>query len=163
LNRALLPEDVEELERHIRDHVAAEMARGLGVEAAYQEAMEGIGDLGGLESEYRKVFWEKVVSKRGLLKELIWESTMFANYLRIAFRNLWRNKGYTSINVLGLSAGLACFVMAGWLENFAYRIDLSWWIFALAAVLAVVIAVATVSYQSIRAALTDPIQSLGYE
>lgn len=111
LNRALLPEDVEELERHIRDHVAASVARGLDEEAAYREAMEGIGDLGGLESEYRKVFWEKVASRRGLMKEFIWESTMLANYLRIAFRNLWRNKGYTSINVLGLSAGLACFLL----------------------------------------------------
>ena len=111
LNRALLPDDVEELERHIRDHVAAGMARGRSEEEAYRDAMESIGDLGGLESEYRKVFWEKVASRRGLMKELIWETSMLANYLRIAFRNLWRNKGYTSINVLGLSAGLACFLL----------------------------------------------------
>ena len=111
LHRALLPEDVEELERHVRDHVAAGVARGKDEEEAYGDAMEGIGDLGGLESEYRKVFWEKVASRRGLMKELIWESSMLANYLRIAIRNLWRNKGYTSINVLGLSAGLACFLL----------------------------------------------------
>ena len=111
LNRALLPEDVEELERHIRDHVAAGVARGLSEEEAYRAAMEMVGDLGGLETEYRKVFWEKVASRRGVFKELIQEFSMLANYLRIAFRNLWRNKGYTSINILGLSAGLACFLL----------------------------------------------------
>ena len=111
LHKALLPEDVEELERHIRDHVATYVARGMSEQDAYRSAMERIGDLGGLEEEYRKVFWEKVTSRRGLTKQLIWETSMIANYLRIALRNLWRNKGYTSINVLGLSAGLACFLL----------------------------------------------------
>lgn len=111
LNRALLPEDVDELEQHVRDHVRHAVAGGLSEEDAYRSAMERVGDLGGLEDEYRKVFWEKVTARRGLFHQLLLEATMIGNYLRIALRNLWRNKGYTTINVLGLSAGLACFLL----------------------------------------------------
>lgn len=111
LNRALLPEDVEELEQHVRDHVRHAVARGMSEEDAYRSAMERVGDLGGLEDEYRKVFWEKLSSRRGLSNHILLEATMIGNYLRIALRNLWRNKGYTTINVLGLSAGLACFLL----------------------------------------------------
>jgi putative ABC transport system permease protein len=54
-------------------------------------------------------------------------------------------------------------VMRDWLQNFAYRIGLGVGIFLTAAVLALAIAVLTVSYQSVRAALADPIRSLRYE
>ena len=111
LNHAFHTEDIEELERHIRDHVKAAMDDGLSEEDAYRRATREVGDFTGIEDEYRKVFWEKVVSKRGLFKELIWEMNMFAGYVRIAIRNLWRNKGYASINIFGLAAGLACFLL----------------------------------------------------
>ncbi len=58
---------------------------------------------------------------------------------------------------------VAWFAMNRWLENFAYRIGLSWWMFVLAAVLAVVIALITVSFQTVKAALKNPIDSLRYE
>jgi putative ABC transport system permease protein len=50
-----------------------------------------------------------------------------------------------------------------WLQNFAYRIDISWWIFALAGMLAVAIALITVSFQAIKAALANPVKSLRSE
>jgi putative ABC transport system permease protein len=50
--------------------------------------------------------------------------------------------------------------MYKWLEGFAYRVAISWWIFLTAAILAVFIALLTVSYQSIRAALANPAKSL---
>lgn len=53
--------------------------------------------------------------------------------------------------------------MNQWLQNFAYRITISWWMFVLAGMLALVIAFLTVSYQSIKAALANPIESLRYE
>ena len=53
--------------------------------------------------------------------------------------------------------------MNRWLQNFAYRIDLSWWIFVLAGALALVIALATVSTQAIKAATANPVDSLRYE
>jgi putative ABC transport system permease protein len=58
---------------------------------------------------------------------------------------------------------IAWFAMNRWLENFAYRIVLSWWMFVLAAVLAVLIALLTVSLQTVKAALKNPIDSLRYE
>jgi putative ABC transport system permease protein len=57
----------------------------------------------------------------------------------------------------------AWFVMNRWLQNFAYRINLSWWMFVLAAVLALVIALLTVSLQTVKAALKNPVDSLRYE
>ena len=58
---------------------------------------------------------------------------------------------------------VAYFVMHRWLENFAYRINVSWTTFVMAAILALVIAVITVSFQAIKAAVTNPINSLRYE
>jgi putative ABC transport system permease protein len=58
---------------------------------------------------------------------------------------------------------LAYYMMTKWLQNFAYRIGLGLWPFVLAAVLAFAIALITVSYQSIKAALTNPVDSLRYE
>ena len=57
----------------------------------------------------------------------------------------------------------AWFAAGKWLENFAYRINMSWWVFALAAVLTVVIALITVSFQSIRAAIANPVKALRSE
>jgi len=62
-----------------------------------------------------------------------------------------------------LAAPLAYFAMSGWLNDFVYRIDLGVGTFVLAGVLALGIALLTVSYQAIRAALADPVKSLRYE
>lgn len=58
---------------------------------------------------------------------------------------------------------IAWFMMNKWLQNFAYRIELSWWMFILAAVLALLVALITVSFQTVKAALKNPIDSLRYE
>ncbi|MCG6188033.1 ABC transporter permease [Maribellus maritimus] len=55
------------------------------------------------------------------------------------------------------------FVMQKWLENFAYKTTLSWWIFALSGLLALGIALLTVSWQSWRAATRNPVEALRYE
>ncbi|MDX1476212.1 MAG: FtsX-like permease family protein [Saprospiraceae bacterium] len=62
-----------------------------------------------------------------------------------------------------IATPVAWYVMSNWLENFAYRVDMGWGIFLLAASLAIAIAFLTVSYQSIRAALTNPVKSLRSE
>jgi len=62
-----------------------------------------------------------------------------------------------------LSWPIAFLVLDHWLQNFAYRIDIDIWAFLLAAVLSFIIALFTVSYQSIKAALANPIESLRYE
>jgi putative ABC transport system permease protein len=58
---------------------------------------------------------------------------------------------------------LAGWMMNKWLEDFAYRIGISWWIFLLAGVLAILIALVTVSFQAIRAAIANPVKSLRTE
>ena len=50
-----------------------------------------------------------------------------------------------------------------WLQEFAYHIDIAWWIFVLAAVLGTVIALLTVSYQAIKTARSNPVNSLRME
>jgi hypothetical protein len=59
-----------------------------------------------------------------------------------------------------IATPLAWFVMNRWLSNYAYKINLDWWVFVLAGSAAVCIAMLTVSYQSIQSALTNPVTSL---
>ncbi len=54
-------------------------------------------------------------------------------------------------------------VMTSWMEGFAYRADLAWWLFGAAVVLAMIIALVTVSFHSIKAALINPANTLKYE
>jgi putative ABC transport system permease protein len=58
---------------------------------------------------------------------------------------------------------IAYYVMHRWLENFAYKTDLGWWIFALSGLLALGIALLTVSWQSWKAATRNPVEALRYE
>ncbi|WP_426667135.1 ABC transporter permease [Mucilaginibacter sp. McL0603] len=58
---------------------------------------------------------------------------------------------------------IAWWAMNKWLQDFAYRISLSWWIFLLAACIALVIALITVSMQAIKAAMANPVKSLRSE
>ncbi|HVO75919.1 MAG TPA: FtsX-like permease family protein [Ignavibacteriaceae bacterium] len=58
---------------------------------------------------------------------------------------------------------IAYFFMNKWLQDFAYRIDISWWMFVLSGGIALIIALATVSFQAIKAATANPVESLRYE
>jgi putative ABC transport system permease protein len=62
-----------------------------------------------------------------------------------------------------IASPVAWYAMHKWLQNFVYKTDLSWWIFVLAGLLALVIALVTVSWQSWRAATRNPVESLRYE
>jgi putative ABC transport system permease protein len=62
-----------------------------------------------------------------------------------------------------IASPLAWYAMNQWLENFAFKIDLEWWLFALAGLLTIGIALLTVSFQSAKAALVDPVKSLRAE
>lgn len=64
---------------------------------------------------------------------------------------------------LALAMPMAWYLMNGWLEKYEYRSDISWWIFAVAAVGALSITLATVSFQAIKAALMNPVNSLRSE
>ncbi|HXB06236.1 MAG TPA: ABC transporter permease [Puia sp.] len=62
-----------------------------------------------------------------------------------------------------LASPLAWWAMHSWLQNFAFHIGVSWWVFALAGVLALLIALLTVSYQAIKVAIANPVKSLRTE
>jgi putative ABC transport system permease protein len=64
---------------------------------------------------------------------------------------------------IGIATPLAWFVMQKWLQGFAYRQEMQWWIAAWAAIGALAIALATISYQSMKAAIANPIKSLRSE
>ena len=75
------------------------------------------------------------------------------------------NRGFSKWVAIAfvLACPIAWYVMHKWLENFAYKTELSWWIFALAGIIAMGIALLTVSFQSWRAATRNPVESLRYE
>jgi putative ABC transport system permease protein len=62
-----------------------------------------------------------------------------------------------------IATPIAWLAMNKWLQVFTYRITLSWWMFALAGLLAILIALFTVSFQAIKAAMTNPVKSLRME
>ena len=90
----------------------------------------------------RKVLGASVLSVAGLLSKSFIKLVVLANIIA------WP---------------LAWYLMSQWLDNFAYRIEISWWFFALAGGLALLIAVATVSWQAFQAATANPVKALRYE
>jgi ABC-type antimicrobial peptide transport system permease subunit len=62
-----------------------------------------------------------------------------------------------------IACPLAWYVMNKWLEDFAYRIDISWWVFVSSGGIALIIALITVSFQAIKAAIANPVDALRYE
>ncbi len=90
----------------------------------------------------RKVLGASVIGIIGLLSK---------NFLKLV--------GFSII----LAAPLAYFFMEKWLQHFAYRIDIHWGVFVIAGILAILVAFLTVSFQSVRAALVNPVQSLRRE
>ena len=62
-----------------------------------------------------------------------------------------------------ISIPIAWWAMSKWLQDFAYRISISWWMFAAAGLVAIVIALITISFQAIKAAMANPVRSLKSE
>jgi putative ABC transport system permease protein len=81
--------------------------------------------------------------------------------------NLWRllSRDFVLLVVIAffIAAPTAWYFLSGWLQNYEYRTELSWWVFAGAGVGALLITLLTVSFQSIKAALTNPVNSLRSE
>ena len=78
--------------------------------------------------------------------------------------NIWRmlSKDFVILVIIAclISAPITWYFMNGWLQNYQYRTEMSWWIFASAGAGALFLTLLTVSYQSIKAALMDPVKSL---
>jgi putative ABC transport system permease protein len=75
------------------------------------------------------------------------------------------NREFISLVIVAylIAVPIALYAMHKWLESFAYRTDISWWIYILSGLLALTIALATVSWQSWRAATRNPVEALRYE
>jgi putative ABC transport system permease protein len=81
--------------------------------------------------------------------------------------NVWYllSKDFASLVVMSLfiATPLAYYFMSSWLQNYQYRADLSWWIFAGTGAAALIITLFTVSFQAIKAAIANPVKSLRTE
>jgi putative ABC transport system permease protein len=64
---------------------------------------------------------------------------------------------------LVIASPIAWYFMNKWLEDFAYHISIKWWMFALAGIISITIALLTISFQSIKAALANPVKNLKAE
>ena len=64
---------------------------------------------------------------------------------------------------VGIALPLAAYFMDGWLNKFAYHVEIAWWVFAATGLLAILLAMLTVSYQAIRTARMNPVKSLRSE
>ena len=75
------------------------------------------------------------------------------------------SRDFARIVLIAIAIGtpIAVYAMNQWLQNFEYRETLSWWVFALAGVIAIVIALVTVSSQALKSALTNPVKALRAE
>ena len=62
-----------------------------------------------------------------------------------------------------IASPVAWYAVNQWLQNFAYRIDVRWWVFPLAGIIAILVALLTVSFQAIKAAIANPVKSLRTE
>jgi len=69
----------------------------------------------------------------------------------------------TILIAIALAIPIGYFLAQGWLQNFAYSINLSWWMFAIAGFMAMVIALVTVSFQTLKAANVNPVECLRHE
>ncbi len=95
-------------------------------------------------------------------KEIVIRKTLGASVSNIVFLiskefMLW----ILAANIIAQPA--AVYFIGNWLQNFPYRIDIGWWIFVSSGLIALIFALATVSFQAIKAATSNPVKSLRYE
>jgi putative ABC transport system permease protein len=101
-------------------------------------------------------FTEQRTKEIGIRKVLGASATSVVNLL---------SKDFLKLVVLAnlIAWPVAYYFMNRWLQDFAYRVNISWWVFAISGALALVVALITVSTQAIKAALANPVEALKYE
>ena len=131
--------------------------------------------------EYRQERkWQQIINIATVLSILIcclglFGLTHLASHMRVKEIGIRKVLGATVSNITSLiskdflklvilavviASPIAWYFMNDWLQDFAYRIKISWWIFLLAGLLAMIIAILTISFQAIKAAVANPVKSL---
>lgn len=108
------------------------------------------------------LFGQSVIASRNKIKEI---GIRKVNGAQISEVLIMLNKDFAIWigSAFVIAAPIGWYAMHKWLENFAYKTTLSWWIFALAGFLAMGIALLTVNWQSWKAARRNPVESLRYD
>lgn len=120
-NPAFSARDLDELERHLRDHIRHLHAEGLDLERAFHEAVFDLGDYRTADYEYRKVLWGKM---RRLPTDYLDQSlAMLRSYIRLAYRSLRRNKTAAVINLTGLSIAIGVLVVCFVFVNRWFQVE----------------------------------------
>ena len=159
------------------------------IEAAYRKAMptalyeyDFLDELNARAYEQEKR-WQKIISTATVLSILICCLGLFglahlAAQRRIKEIGIRKVLGATVAGIASLltmeflrlvmislfvASPLAWWIMNNWLQDFAYRINIGWWMFVLAGLGAIIIAMITVSFQAIKAAVANPVKSLRTE
>ncbi len=111
----------DELESHLRDLIDEHISRGIS-EEAFKIACKEIGDSEKISSEY---YTEdtKALSKRPPWQDHPFIPSLIVNYFKIAARNIKRHKGHSFINIMGLSIGLAAFILISLYVNYELSFD----------------------------------------
>ena len=75
------------------------------------------------------------------------------------------NKNFVKLVLIAfiIACPIAWYALHKWLQNFAYKTTISWWIFAAAGAVALIVALLTVSFQSYKTASKNPVEALRYE
>ena len=132
------------------------------------------------KSESRLYILFKIFSGLAMLISCLglWGLATFAAQKRVKEIGIRKVLGASVANITGMlskdflklvsiaimiACPLAYYAMYKWLQDFAYRTDISWWVFAIAGIAAIAIALLTVSFQAIKAAMSNPVKSLRTE
>jgi hypothetical protein len=168
----LSPEDVEYINMRIDPAVSAhEAVAKIAADEAYAGKFSNEERIGKLATVFAilaifisclGLFGMATFMAEQRLKEIGLRKVLGASVV-----NLWGllSKEFVALVLIALVVAipLAYYFMYNWLQNYTYRSGMSWWIFAATAAGALLIAVLTVSYQSIKAALMNPVQTLRNE
>jgi len=112
-NPAIRDADLEELEMHLRDAYDNFLADGMDPERAFEAAKDDVGDLALLDSSYGEVHREKHFRPATRRSEIAALHATASNYVKSAWRNAYRQKGISMLNITGMSLALAASLIIG--------------------------------------------------
>ena len=166
------------LQNAVRDIKAAlaELSPAFPVEVSFID--QAVANMYKSEIQFRRTFTLYAICAIVICCLGLFALSLFACQRRIKEIGIRKVNGAEVIEILALlnkdfikwvaiafvsATPVGWYAMHKWLENFAYKTELSWWIFVLSGILAFVIALLTISWQSWRAAKRNPVEALQYE